>query len=339
MASRSPQSPQKDVVLLSVGPFQGLDATTSPYYVAQNNATATQNVAVNRVYASYCTAQGRTANYLQTTFSPLGGFPNFIQAIGTTDVGLAGVPTVFVVYGDGGAINNGLYAGGYTGVGVASVTRVGAITFGPGPSGRYSSPATTESRFVFAQNQVYYDGLAVAGGKFICLGQFSVSSSPYGVFNWGITAPGSSPTAAAGGAGNLTGTYYYAVTFTSSFTPNGESSPCAFTTGLALSAQQASLTAIPTSGDAQVNGRNIYRFGGTIGGTPLLVGSIADNSTTTFTDNLADSAVTGQQLILRQDPAPSFNTIEYHKGRMWGCTATDISLVRIRICILAITRT
>ena len=159
----------------------------------------------------------------------------------------------------------------------------------------YNFPSTQESRFVFVGSYAFLDAANLSPAQFLAnIGGYAAA------YSWGIVAPGSSPTVAAGGAGNLTGTYYYAVTFTSFYT-NSESSPCAFTSGIALSSQQANLSGIPVSSDPQVNGVNIYRFGGTIGGTPLLVGSVA-NGTTTYTDNLADNAVTGQQLILRQDP-------------------------------------
>ena len=91
MASGTSQFANQQEVLLSVGPFQGLDATTSPYYVAPNNAVSTQNVAVNRNYASYVTAQGRVANACNGSVPNLAGvsgYTYFIGAVGVTDFGI-----------------------------------------------------------------------------------------------------------------------------------------------------------------------------------------------------------------------------------------------------------
>jgi hypothetical protein len=50
---------------------------------------------------------------------------------------------------------------------------------------------------------------------------------------------------------------------------------------------QMNISAIPTSGDARVTKRNVYRTPST-GGTARLARTLSDNTTTSFTDNLAD---------------------------------------------------
>jgi len=63
-------------------------------------------------------------------------------------------------------------------------------------------------------------------------------------------------------------------------------------------------------------------MGGTIGGVPLLVASGIVPSTT-YTDNLADSAITGKQLVLQVNTpidaggASGINCCAFWKGRMW----------------------
>ena len=113
-------------------------------------------------------------------------------------------------------------------------------------------------------------------------------------YNLGITAPSSAPTIGYG-AGALTGTYYYYVTFVSAL--GGESAPSPISAAATPVAQGVALTNIPTgaSGD-NVTSRRIYRVGGTLT-TINLVGTIADNVTTTLTDAVSDAtAATGAVL-------------------------------------------
>lgn len=82
-----------------------------------------------------------------------------------------------------------------------------------------------------------------------------------------------------------------------------------------------SLTGIPVSGDAQVTTVNIYRIGGTQSQFQL-VGSVA-NGTTTYTDTLADNAITGQNLVQFRDPPKPFQDIVYYQDRIWGLGYTS----------------
>jgi len=96
-------------------------------------------------------------------------------------------------------------------------------------------------------------------------------------------------TGSAGASGNLTGTYYYRVTYV---TDEGETQPGSGSAPIAASSQRVNLT-IPVSTDRRVVARNIYR---TIGGAgdPVLVRFVAtvdDNTTTAFEDNLADASL------------------------------------------------
>lgn len=81
--------------------------------------------------------------------------------------------------------------------------------------------------------------------------------------------------------------------------------------------QAVALSGIPTSSDPQVTERNIYRIGGALGQWRL-VHTIADNTTTTYTDTTADSALTGQSLTVYRDPPPAFAYICTHQNRVWG---------------------
>lgn len=113
---------------------------------------------------------------------------------------------------------------------------------------------------------------------------------------------GSGFVASTGAAGTLTGTYTWKITFVSA---NGEESDGSVdSTAVVLSAQQGTITAIP-SGDARTTSRNIYRKGGALT-AHYLVGSIPDNTTTTFSDNQTDIATLAEGVILAGDVPGDF---------------------------------
>lgn len=103
-----------------------------------------------------------------------------------------------------------------------------------------------------------------------------------------LTAP-SAPTVATGAAGVLTGAYLYKITFVTQ--NNIESTGGTTSASVSPSSQKVSLTNIPT-GPAGTYRRFIYRTAaGGSNGTQEYVDSINDNQTTTYTDNIADSAL------------------------------------------------
>jgi hypothetical protein len=100
-----------------------------------------------------------------------------------------------------------------------------------------------------------------------------------------IGPPATAPSVADGGAGGLTGTFTYKVTFYDEF---GETSggPASASTG-ALASKQVNLTSIPTQVGAV--GRKVYR---SAGAAYQLVATINDNTTTTLTDNNVSPSAT-----------------------------------------------
>jgi hypothetical protein len=111
-------------------------------------------------------------------------------------------------------------------------------------------------------------------------------------------APPTAPSVAGVAGGNLSaGAYLWAVTFCGPWGESDLGTPAGFT---ATAGQAANLSSIPT-GPAGTLFRNIYRT--PVGGGPgtfQFVGSLLDNSTTTFTDSLADVSLGGNA------PSPSF---------------------------------
>jgi uncharacterized phage protein gp47/JayE len=87
-------------------------------------------------------------------------------------------------------------------------------------------------------------------------------------------------------AGNLSGTYEYAVTYV---TASGESLQSIDSNATAVTAQQIDLTAIPIGGPGTIS-RKIYRQKNG-SGPYLLVTTLANNTATTFTDNVLDASL------------------------------------------------
>jgi hypothetical protein len=111
-------------------------------------------------------------------------------------------------------------------------------------------------------------------------------------------APAAAPTVAATTGGSiLAGTYKYQVTFLTGYKKSngtivygGETTPSPFATVTTSSTGAVNITAIPTATGSLVVARNIYRTKAG-GSTYYLVGTIADNTTTSFVDTTADTAL------------------------------------------------
>lgn len=119
-----------------------------------------------------------------------------------------------------------------------------------------------------------------------------------------VAKPASAPTLALlGVAGNVTtGTHYYFVAYVA---PNGETELSAVSASITTdtaTAGQVTVT-IPVSPDSRVTARNIYRTtaGGAYWSTALLLTTVADNTTTTYLDNVADGSLTGSNSYYRDN--------------------------------------
>lgn len=268
--------------LLAVGPFLGIDATTSKYFLDQYHANDAIAVVPDRMFQGYLTAKGRVAAISSPYLSTFFGLYQ-LQRQGQADIYLATVNQAGV-----GKLQWAAIAGTPATLSAPMITN-----------------AWVNASFASQQNWTFVADGASANTPVKVDNSLTVT-------NWGITAPGA-PTVAAGAAGVLNGTYFYIITFANA---SQESSGGTVSAGVTLTNQQASLTSIPVSSDAQVTTKNIYRFGGTMQDI-LLVGSIS-NATTSFTDNTADTAVTGQSLVLHRDPPQPFYDIAYFQGRIWG---------------------
>lgn len=107
---------------------------------------------------------------------------------------------------------------------------------------------------------------------------------------YGATAaPTEGPIASVGDSGNLTGDYYWGVTYVTSAGETELGVPSSVV--VTLTAQKAELTEVPISGDSRVTKRRIWRTKAGETSPFYLVGEIADNTTTTFSDNVADASL------------------------------------------------
>ena len=171
------------------------------------------------------------------------------------------------------------------------------------------------------------DHLYVSGGG-VTNGFFKMSPSE-SFARWGIAIPAQGTFAAAsGGAGILTGTYRYRVTFGAPAI-GIESNPNPTDVTFTASSNDIDLSNIPVSADSQVAVRYLYRTVGN-GATFFLLTTINDNTTTTYTDNTADADLEPQELLFTNTD-PSDNTFDFrmhvgpHAQRMWWSLATGSS--------------
>ena len=129
-----------------------------------------------------------------------------------------------------------------------------------------------------------------------------------------FTAPATRPDVAAGAAGLLDGTYRYYVTFATIAGGPGsgtESRPAPISFPVSANNQQIDLTNIPTAG-AEWGGtavRRIYRNLNSDETQLVFLGEIADNTTTSFTDNTPDATIAGNTLVDLDGPKITDNSL------------------------------
>ena len=124
-----------------------------------------------------------------------------------------------------------------------------------------------------------------------------------------IAAPASAPTTVDAGAGSLSAaTYYYVYSYV---TASGETEYSSQSTGLAIAASHNITVTIANSPSALVTAKKIYRST-TSGGPYNLVGSVANNTATTFTDSNTSPTTAAQNTnstaLLKVNGAVALNT-------------------------------
>lgn len=131
----------------------------------------------------------------------------------------------------------------------------------------------------------------------------------------GVPAPTTSATVASNGVGLLNGVYSWKVTYVNSQSAEGNAGP-AVTFTVTSTSGQVNLSAIPVAPQSfGVNARRIYRTDAG-GSTYRRVTEIADNTTTTFADNVASTAV-GVTMPADNGVPPNYSTVIYHQNRLF----------------------
>ncbi len=129
----------------------------------------------------------------------------------------------------------------------------------------------------------------------------------------GVYPPTSTATVASSGTGVLSGTYSWKVTYVNSQAVEGDLGPAST---LTIASGQAGITSLPVAPQSfGVSSRRIYRTDA--GGVVYhRVTEIADNTTTTYTDNVASSAV-GATAPTDNGVPPLYNACIYHANRIF----------------------
>lgn len=130
----------------------------------------------------------------------------------------------------------------------------------------------------------------------------------------GIPAATATVSAVSNDTGVVTGTVFYKVTYVNSYLVEGDVS--SNTASLSVGSATVRLTDLPTAPQSHgVNQRYIYRSS-TVSGTYLRVGTISDNTTTTFDDDVSDDDL-GVAAPTDQGEPPDWKYIIKHKERLF----------------------
>lgn len=140
----------------------------------------------------------------------------------------------------------------------------------------------------------------------------------------GVPAPTATATVATGAAGNVPAQgWVYAYTYVNSAAVEGNISPLSATFTVAASSV-VSLTSIGIAPQSHgVSSRRVYRATSTAGPFKL-VGTIADNTTTTFTDN---TAVPSSNAPTDNGEPPNYSCAVVHQNRIWCNDANNPNYV------------
>lgn len=194
------------------------------------------------------------------------------------------------------------------------------------------STAFSSAPWVFKQ---YKNFLHASNGAYQALFDASGNLYPAKIAN-----PASAPTLADSGAGgNPNGHYFGYVSYKITW-PNGHT----YETGLSAASADVNVvtnkiawTAIPVCPYAAYYGteptitRNLYRGPGTGGslGDIYFVATIADNTTTTYTDDLSDASIAAAGASYVDDYGPQVDAkyFEYHYGRLHMIDSTNVHRV------------
>jgi hypothetical protein len=181
--------------------------------------------------------------------------------------------------------------------------------------------------FSSSTSPYYWPSFAIANNMaFICNGRSTENQKAYiesasrKVRPWGITRPTVGTMAGAvGAAGSHNGTYELRVTFRN--TRTGHESSASDTASATVVATNDSIdwSNIPVSSDAQVDQRRLWVRNTATQANFYLAGTVDNNSGTTATTNVADTAlVVVAPDTAENDPPATLSVCCWHQNRMFG---------------------
>lgn len=141
----------------------------------------------------------------------------------------------------------------------------------------------------------------------------------------GVYPPTTTMSVVSNGAGNLAGTYMWKVTYVNSALAEGGGGP-AITFTVTATGGQVNLSAVPVAPQSfGVNARRIYR---TDAGNSTFrrVTELSNNTATTYTDNIASSAV-GATMPADNGVPPNYSINIYHQNRVFVNDASNPNFV------------
>lgn len=134
------------------------------------------------------------------------------------------------------------------------------------------------------------------------------------VRDWGCPASNTTPSLSSTASGDLTGDYFYKVTFV--YDGYQESNPSNASTTVSYSSAQGIIT-IPVSPDSVCTGRKLYRTKDG-GSAYYLAKTISDNTSTTVSDNVADASLGDQLEENHDEPYAYHKQMLLHQDRIFG---------------------
>ena len=174
-----------------------------------------------------------------------------------------------------------------------------------------SMPDTEELRSLdIGQNKLYIGATDSIGVRKYVRNQSALWKA-------GITKPAAAITAADGGAGVLSGTYYWYWTYYNSLTGE-ESDPSPISGVLVVTDKQVTLSSFVASTDPQIDKIRIYRNPTGVS-TWYYVGQ-KTNDVNNFTDNVADNNL-GPEISFKNGEPPKAAILRYHLNRMFYVNA------------------
>ena len=141
----------------------------------------------------------------------------------------------------------------------------------------------------------------------------------------GVYPPVSSPTAATGATGQVSGEVSYKVTYVNSALVEGNVSSASVTMD-AGTGTEVTLSSIPT-GDASfgVNSRRVYRS--VSGATFLRVAEVAGNAVSIYTDNSLLADLTSTEPPSDNGVPPNYSICKYHQNRLFMNDPSNLNYV------------